>query len=160
MSDIHLESCLRGLRDPDKTVRTRNMEMLVAIGAPAVPSLILLLSDTDWVVRYRAAEALGLIRDPAAIGHLITLTGDPKDHVRYMAAKGLGGMEDAKIPDVLVRLLTDDHLYTRRVASAGIVACGDPTAVAALRSAMEGESDPETKEIFQKDLVELAKRVT
>ncbi|MDD1724469.1 MAG: HEAT repeat domain-containing protein [Methanospirillum sp.] len=157
MTDDTLEYCLKGLRDPDKTVRARNMEKLAEIGTPAVSSLMILLSDSDWVVRYRAAEALGCIRDPVSTGHLITLTGDSKDHVRYMAAKALGGMKDDRIPPVLVRLLRDNHLYTRRIASAGIAASKDLAAGDALRAAMETEHDLETREIFRKDLILMKK---
>ena len=49
------------LRSPDKCIRNRGMELFCFIGSDAVSSLGELLTDDEWTVRYRAAEALGII---------------------------------------------------------------------------------------------------
>ncbi|WP_062400001.1 HEAT repeat domain-containing protein [Methanogenium cariaci] len=46
---------------PINASETGGMELFCCIGSAAVPSLALLLNDEDWTVRYRAAEALGII---------------------------------------------------------------------------------------------------
>jgi HEAT repeat protein len=45
-------------------------EALASIGKPAIPALVLLLNDSDSVIRAKAAVALGMIGDPSALPHL------------------------------------------------------------------------------------------
>ena len=49
-------------------VRWKTAESLVKIGAPSVEPLISVLQHSDSDVRWKAAIALGEIRDPRAIG--------------------------------------------------------------------------------------------
>jgi HEAT repeat protein len=55
---------------------TQVREVVVGLGAPAVPALIQALGDSDWDVRRAAAEALGAIGDPQAVPALIQALGD------------------------------------------------------------------------------------
>lgn len=112
---------MEDLRSPDKEKRAAAMRHLAGSGYNAVPSLRHLLHDTDWKVRYRAAEALGMIQAPDTVDDLIRATGDEKDHVRYMAAKALNtfGTYDA-IP-VLLKLTSDENEYVRKMATAALV---------------------------------------
>ena len=134
---------LSGLRSAEKEVRALSMENLVKTGTSAVSDLQTLLEDDNWVIRYRAAEALGGIGDIGSIDPLIRLTSDPKDHVRYMATKSLGRMQDPRVVPVLTRMLSDDHSYTRRIAADGLSMSGDNTIVDSLQEAMKHESDPD-----------------
>lgn len=106
---------IRALHDPEKAVRFQAMCALVGIGKPASRRLIELLRDPDWKIRYRAAEALGMIEDKRAVGPLIGLLSDEKDHVRYMAAKSLGMLKDPAAVEPLKRCLTDENPYVRRI---------------------------------------------
>ena len=145
MSHEEIELYLAGLRNPDKEVRANSVEQLVKSGSEAVPHVLNLLTDDNWIIRYRAAEALGGIRDVDTVDSLIQLTTDEKDHVRYMATKSLGYFHDPRIHPVLIMMLSDDHSYTRRIAAAGLVAEGDSTAYIPLQKALDGESDPDTR---------------
>jgi hypothetical protein len=55
---------------------TQVREVVVGLGAPAVPALIQALGDSGWDVRRAAAEALGAIGDPQAVPALIQALGD------------------------------------------------------------------------------------
>jgi HEAT repeat protein len=59
------------LRDPEKAVRNQVTQALAAIGKPELSALIALLEDQDWKVRYRAVEALGIMKDKYAMDPLI-----------------------------------------------------------------------------------------
>lgn len=158
MTDI--ETYLIGLRSDSKEERAKFMKALVEAGSSAVPKLMYLLNDPDWVVRYRAAEALGGIGDTAAVDALIISTCDTKDHVRYMATKSLGSFSDTRIHPVLVRMLSDDHCYTRRMAASGLGLSGDISAVPALLEAIGTESDTDTRQAMESALADLKKRVS
>lgn len=155
-----IESQISGLRSESKEFREQSMKALVQIGSPAVPTLVYLLTDPDWVVRYRAAEALGWIGDKDAVDALIISTCDTKDHVRYMATKSLGSFRDTRIHPVLVRMLCDEHCYTRRIAASGLGLSGDISAVPALSEAIGKESDTDTRQAMESALAELKKRVS
>jgi HEAT repeat protein len=55
---------------------TQVREVVVGLGAPAVPALIQALGDRSENVRFAAAEALGKLGDPQAIPALIQALGD------------------------------------------------------------------------------------
>jgi HEAT repeat protein len=135
---------LQALYDPEKGVRNLAMQALVDLGTPAVDPLLSLLSDHHWVIRYRAAEALGLIGDPRAIRPLVHLLSDEKDHVRYMAAKGLGRIGGPEEIGSLIHALSDSNEFVRRSAATalGAVGRGDEDARTALHQAAEKEIDP------------------
>ena len=135
-----LQPLLAQLANPEKAVRAEAMGGLVRIGRPAVPGCIALLQDGDWKVRYRAAEALGLIGDGEAYTPLIAALGDEKDHVRYMAAKGLGLLGDPRAVSHLTRMQRDENEFVRRIAARSLGLLGGEEAVGALRAALEVEA--------------------
>ncbi|WP_298666455.1 HEAT repeat domain-containing protein [uncultured Methanofollis sp.] len=110
-----VSALVAALHDPDKGVRARAMEGLVA--RQAVISLVGALLDPEWRVRYRAAEALGQIGDRRAVGPLARALDDGKDHVRYMAAKALGQIADPAGRDALLSLLSDVNPPTRKAVA-------------------------------------------
>ncbi len=128
------------LSDPDKSVRAGAMHGLVAIGKPAVPACIALLQNGDWKVRYRAAEALGLIGDGEAYAPLIAALDDGKDHVRYMAAKGLGLLGDPRAVSRLRAMQRDENEFVRRSAARSLGRIGGEEAVRALHAALVDEA--------------------
>ncbi|WP_082122724.1 HEAT repeat domain-containing protein [Methanoculleus sediminis] len=135
-----LQVLISRLSDTDKGVRAEAMHGLAAIGKPAVPACIALLSDGDWRVRYRAAEALGLLGDPRAYAPLVAALDDEKDHVRYMAAKGLGLLGDPRAVERLGRMRNDENEFVRRSAARSLGAIGGEEAVLALREGLKGET--------------------
>lgn len=111
-----MEIFIRALRDPEKAVRAQATLALVNLGTAASGPLINLLDDPDWKVRYRAAEALGLLKEQRAAAALIRRLSDEKDHVRYMAAKSLGMLKDPAAIEPLQRCQADENPYVRRIA--------------------------------------------
>jgi HEAT repeat protein len=114
------ELFIRALRDPEKAVRAQATVALATLGHPASDCLILLLNDPDWKVRYRAAEALGMMNEKGAIGPLIARLSDEKDHVRYMAAKSLGMLKDPAALEPLRQCREDENPYVRRMAETAV----------------------------------------
>lgn len=108
------------LRHPEKEERARGVEECVMVGPAVIPSLIPLLADPAWVVRYRAAEAIGRIGGKSAAPLLVPLLADERDHVRYMAAKGLCRCGDASVITRLDPLTRDENEYVRAMADRAI----------------------------------------
>jgi HEAT repeat protein len=144
-----------GLRDPVKEKRAGCVRDIIRHGDPAVSPLILLLRDPDWRIRYRAAEALGLMHAKQAVPYLIETCSDEKDHVRYMAAKSLGLLRAADAVPVLIGLLTDDHSYSRGIAAEALGLIGDIQGRAGIESAAQNEQDPAIRDRMQKSLAAL-----
>jgi HEAT repeat protein len=65
---------------------------------------ISLLSDDDEVSRWKAAEALGRMEDPAAVDELISTLWDDDARVRLKAAWALGRIGDRRAYAPLQRL--------------------------------------------------------
>ncbi len=138
--DPHLKGLfLSALRDTDKGARAQAMAALADLGDTVVPDLISLLLDNDWKVRYRAAEALGKIRNRESVKALIEALSDEKDHVRYMAAKALGGTEDKGAVPPLIDRLGDGNMYVRKAAVLSLGKLGDTPGRAAVRKLLDSE---------------------
>ena len=146
MKDLKfLPHFVKALHDSDKQVRLQATIALAALGEPAVPELLVLLWDDDWKVRYRAAEALGMIKSHYAIIPLVKALDDQKDHVRYMAVKSLGETADRSATEPLIRRLKDGNEYVRRISVVSLKKIGGPAGVAAIRSAFEDESSEKVR---------------
>lgn len=137
------EQLIQGLYASEKEARARAGWELIRVGSPAVEGLLTCLSDDIWVVRYRAAEALGEIGDGRSCEPLTAALADPKDHVRYMAAKSLGKMGTSAAKEQLVPLLHDENEYVRRITAQSLGLVGDGAEIAVLQAARAGETDPE-----------------
>jgi HEAT repeat protein len=120
-----IPTLIRALKDPEKVVRRQAMQALVMIGRPSSRDLIELLKNQDWKVRYRAAEALGMLGDEKDAGPLIRMLSDNKDHVRYMAAKSLGMLRAPAARDPLRKCLSDENAYVRAMASSALSKIGN-----------------------------------
>lgn len=137
---------IKGLYHPDKEYRADTVQKIVKCGDEAVKPLLTLLKDSDWKIRYRSAESLGLIRSNESVQDLIQACNDEKDHVRYMAAKSLGIIQDKRAVETLIRLLDDEHQYTRGIAATGLAAIGDTTAKTEIEAALSREPDQIVRE--------------
>ncbi|MFC2000394.1 HEAT repeat domain-containing protein [Chloroflexota bacterium] len=80
-------------------------ESLVAIGRPAVPFLIEVLTDDNKWVRWEAAKALSQIADPAAAAAMAKALEDKVFGVRWLAAEGLIAMVHQGLPALLQALI-------------------------------------------------------
>jgi HEAT repeat protein len=140
------------LRDPQKEVRAEAMQGLVKIGKPAVRSCIQSLQDGDWRIRYRAAEALGLIGDPEAYPALVAALADVRDHVRYMAAKGLGLLGDSRAVGHLLALQDDENEFVRRSTARALGAIGGAEAREGLLAALRREDCEGVRDAIEQSL--------
>ncbi len=104
MESSSLEELIAQLGDRDGGKRQRARETLVAVGEPAIPSLVALLANSQVRLRWEAAKALTEIPDPAAIPGLVSLLADPKSEIRWLAAIGLINLGNRSVPHVLQAL--------------------------------------------------------
>ena len=81
---------------------------------------ISMLSDDDEVSRWKAAEALGRLGDPAAVDELISTLWDDDARVRLKAAWALGQIGDQKAYAPLQRLYRMENEDTREVITGAL----------------------------------------
>ena len=122
-------------------VRWKAAEALSKIGDPAVGLLIPLLQHPDDDIRWQAAIALGEIGNPDAIEPLIALMRDGERYVRSRAANALGLIGKPAVPR-LIAALNDGAVPVRCGAAAALGQTGDPDIIEPLIGAL---ADPETE---------------
>ena len=96
---------IAALASPSPVARRKAREALVALGKPAVPSLIQLLSHRKPHVRWEAAKAIGGIADPIAAFALVNALKDRDGDVRWLAAEGLATLGRDALPPLLAALI-------------------------------------------------------
>ena len=104
MESRPLAQLIAQLGDRGGGERQRARETLIAVGAPAVPSLVALLASSQDRLRWEAAKALTEIPNPAAIPGLVSLLDDPKSDIRWLAAIALINVGNRSVPQVLLAL--------------------------------------------------------
>jgi HEAT repeat protein len=119
-----IATCIQAMRDPEKAVRGQASMALAETGEPALERLLPLLHDPDWKVRYRAAEALGMMEDTRAVSALIGILSDDKDHVRYMAVKSLCRIGDMAAREPIIACQQDENPFVRRMAERAVATLG------------------------------------
>lgn len=150
IGDLRLkELFLSALRDTDKVCRAQAAAALAGFGDTIVPDLVSLLSDADWRVRYRAAEALGEIGNHESALALLSALSDEKDHVRYMAAKGLGKTGNSGAGPALMKCLEDENPYVRKAAVLSLGKLGDSMARDAIRKHLDKEGTDLVRETIR-----------
>lgn len=105
------------LSDADGTVRHAARESLVAIGRPAVLSLIEVLQAASDDTRWEAAKALGEIHDKNSAAALVLALEDKNFGVRWLAAEGLVALGEHTLPALYMALVErDDSIWLREGA--------------------------------------------
>jgi HEAT repeat protein len=116
----------------------RRLRLLPLLGArrSVVPELVLCLSDEDPAVRAAAADGLGRIGDPSAVGALFALLGDADARVAQAALGAVQslGSDDAKAHALEAARSTDARV--RRAALRVISYFGYPDGLDALLEAV------------------------
>ncbi len=137
-------------------VRWKVAEALARIGTPSVDPLVAALSHPDDDVRWKAAIALGEIKDSRAIEPLVRLLSDTDRFVkgraalalgmigepavepllralsegdgnqRWGAVIALGKIQDPRAIEPLIRALADKYENVRAEAAAALAAIGEP----------------------------------
>ena len=89
-------------------LRNASMELYVALGARALPSLLALLKEDDPEVRIFAANLLGDIKDKRAVQDLIKATKDTDSNVRVASTEALGKIRASEAVAALKEVLDDE----------------------------------------------------
>ena len=84
-----VEAFIANLSSHDDARRVKARHSLVALGKAAVPPLIEALRDSNTLMRWEAAKALGEIGDPGTAPALIKALEDEEFDVRWLAAEAL-----------------------------------------------------------------------
>jgi HEAT repeat protein len=100
-----ISSLIGDLASKDGLVRESARLSLVAVGRPAVRSLINELTDRNRRVRWEAAKALSAIVDPTAAPALVRALEDEEFSVRWLAAKGLIALRSKGLAPLLRALI-------------------------------------------------------
>jgi len=105
--------------------------------------LIDALSDSDELVRFCAAQALGYLGDTSAVPALIIALSDSDSGVPLAAAETLGELGDTSaVPALIVALSdSDSAAYLRTVAAEALRYLGDRSAVPALIDALSDSDE-------------------
>jgi HEAT repeat protein len=105
-ASTRVESLIGLLASKDGLIRPKARTSLVALGKPAVPSLIKALQDSELDhVRWEAAKALGAIGDTKSILALVEALEDGDSDVAWLAADALARFKKAAWPPLLQRLI-------------------------------------------------------
>lgn len=120
------DALAESLRDKMAEVRRSAAKALSGVrDRKTVPALIAVLrEDPDWVVREKAAQALGAIRTPPCFDPLIHALGDSMQPVRDAACLALGELGDARAILPIVRDLADWKLTQAGVAAIRMIDSG------------------------------------
>lgn len=140
MTAADLERLASSLRSKEKQIRAEAARSLGGLGEAAIPVLLGALHDPDWVIRYRAVEALGMISGMDIDHVLITTLDDSRDHVRYMAAKMLGVRRVSVAVRSLEQRLADSNEFVRKSAATALGEIAHQTSLGALDRALKRES--------------------
>ncbi len=120
-----IKSLMRLLSIPDSEVRSLVVDALSRRSTRGLDEMVEAMKMKSRVVRAGVAEALGLSRDPRAVGSLIDATNDPVSAVRREAARGLGRLGDSLAVEPLIVLLGDSDRATTAAAVQALVTFGD-----------------------------------
>jgi HEAT repeat protein len=100
-----MDDLLAALAGTNPVAREKARRALVAIGTPAVPWLVRLLSHRLQHARWEAAKALGDIADPIAATALVHALKDSDGDVRWLASEGLIALGRDALPPLFAALI-------------------------------------------------------
>jgi len=115
------------LDDADEQVCAAAVASLGRIGDRRSVSPLCAMLKSECNLRQHAAEALGEIGDPRAVGALIGALGDARYVVRIAAIRALGRIGDRRAIEPLVTVLGDCDSSIRRIAAAALIRIGAPS---------------------------------
>jgi HEAT repeat protein len=134
-----VEPLIEALRDDDINTTVYARISLGEIGSSAVDPLIKALQDKDYLVRSRAAYALGLVEDDRAVEPLILVLSDEEWVVRENAAEALGMIKDERAVEPLISALSDAEWLVRGNAAEALGKIKDGRAVEPLILAIKDD---------------------
>lgn len=136
-----LHALLAALAGPDtEGVRWRAAESLARLGEPAAAGLAALTEDSDPDIRWKAIVALGDIGDPRAVPVLCDRLADSDRFVRGRAVSALARFGAQSLPFMLDALANPDPRI-RQGAAEVLGLLGDPAAVEGLLRALQDPTE-------------------
>jgi HEAT repeat protein len=127
-------------QDAAKALRDYAKEMHGTQDATLLMRLTQALDDTDWIVRWAAAEALAWIGDKAAVPALVSLLSDKNRTVRVAVIRALLEIGDPSAAGSLMKMLHDKNEMVRETTAEALGHLGDISTVPGLTAALD---DPE-----------------
>jgi roadblock/LC7 domain-containing protein len=158
-TDTTMESLMDMLASEDGVIRQKARETLVALGKPAVSSLIQALHNSKLnQVRWEAAKALGSIGDTSSVPSLVKALEDSNSDVAWVAADALKTYKKAAWPPLLQALIKSgsDSVALRRGAHHVLVDQnqeGFNDLLATLLKALESSSAPESSTVAANEIL-------
>jgi HEAT repeat protein len=155
----NLESLMDMLASKDGVIRQKAREALVALGKPAVSSLIRALQNSRLdQVRWEAAKTLGSIGDTGSMPSLVKALEDSNSDVAWTAADALKAFRKAAWPPLLQALIKSksDSVALRKGAHHVLVdqkENGLNELLAALLRALESSSAPESSAVAANEIL-------
>jgi HEAT repeat protein len=155
-----LEPLMDMLAGKDGAARLKAREALVAVGQPAVPSLIRALEDGRLDhLRWEAAKTLGAIGDTTAIPSLVKALEDSDSDVAWLAADALRQFKKAAWPALLGTLIKRGSKSVMLRQGAHHVLRGQredgfDDLLEGLKNAIESETAPERTPLAAHDILE------
>ena len=113
----------------DEGIQTSATDALGNMGDRAIGPLCTALGHSSSEIRYYAAEALGIIRDPRSVAPLIGILHDPDDDVRCSAVEALGKIGDPRAVEPLLQMLRDPNGEVQKQVALALGQIGDPRAI-------------------------------
>ena len=171
----NLEKYLDDLNSHDWRKRQYAVERLEFFDSPlALVPLIKALGDKEPSVRWRAAEALGKIKDRRTVPYLVPLLDDKEGEIRLSAVKALGEIRDIRAVFPLIDLLYDDYIifqditvtqgdYRDNSVKGSVIYAlqkiGDTGAIPALKKMLYNENHPMIKVLLDEAVSYIEKSI-
>ncbi|MEW6775438.1 MAG: HEAT repeat domain-containing protein [Bdellovibrionota bacterium] len=112
-----LPGLVERLSDPENAgLRNAVLEVLVALGDRALPSVREALASPDPDVRLFACNILGQIRHPSSVQDLLKVVSDPDENVRTVAVENLGRFSTLEAQHALEGLLDSPDVSLKFLA--------------------------------------------
>jgi HEAT repeat protein len=136
-----VDALLALLGDPAFLVRERAALALGDIGERRAVAPLITLLRSRDPASEEVAAALGMLSDPAAIDVLLEALSDWDHVMRDAAAAALGSFDDPRVIEALGRVATEDSMVVTRAAAAA--ALGDIGGPASSKALLPALSDPD-----------------
>jgi HEAT repeat protein len=134
-----IEPLIEALAAPESWLPARVAELLLQFGDATFDALVALLNrHDDSGARPWAAQILGDLGSPRAVGPLLACLTDLNDQVRARAASSLGRLGDRRAVPELIRIMLGDPVpYVRIQVVRALGTLGDPRSLHHLIDALK-----------------------
>ncbi len=162
-TNTNIKSLVDMLANKDGVIRQNAREALVALGEPAVSSLIQALQNSKLdQVRWEAAKALGSIDDTRSMSSLVKALEDFNSDVAWVAADALKTFRKTAWPPLLQAVIKSksNAVALRKGAHHVLVdqkEDGFNDLLATLLQALESSSAPESSAVAANDILKKMK---